>query len=293
MSGYGPDAPKCRPRCRPIRRQTNPPRTRRRLRLRLGLGLHGRDLLGSAGGSRASPKTLRRPPVAWAHPCPRRTSPGPAPSGWRALFLFPALSLVLALSPERACYSSAPALPVPPGRARGRGLPVRPTGRSAVGRSGGARSQPAPLAARPRSLDPSLLPSLGARGRSGSRENGCGHAVLRDGCSVARATTSAARRAEDLLVQPFVPVRSRAAMPGDPLWDRQRRRAPPQLASSPISGGACRLPARLGHVCVTRITAAQKNRRSPGRGTAGCQASVPIGLPFRPAHARCELVLLS
>ena len=118
--------------------------------------------------------------------------------------------------PDRSPVPAAPAPPgsapaAPPVRARGRGSPVHPTGRSAVGRSGGGRSLPAPVAQRLRSLDPSLLPSLGARGRSGSSTVGCGGAVLRDGCSVAHAAAPAACGAEDLLVQPFVPVRGRAA----------------------------------------------------------------------------------
>ncbi len=180
MSEHEPDPP--RRRCRSIRQRMNPSRTRRHL----DRGLRGRDLLGSAGGSSVSPRTRRRPPAICRQSRLRRPAPEPASSA--------------SPSPARAPLA-------PPVRARGRGWPVRRTGRSAVGRSGGARSWPAPVAARPRSLDPSLLPSLGARGRSGSGDNGCGHAVLRDGCSVAHATTSAARRAEDLLVQPFVPVR--------------------------------------------------------------------------------------
>jgi hypothetical protein len=215
MTGFGPDAPRRRPRCRSIRRRWNPSRTRRRL----DRDLHGRDLPGSAGGSTVSPRTRRRPPATCRRPRHRRPSRGPASSAspFQALAPFQVLAPFQAPSPELARYSWARAPAAPQARARGRGWPVRRTGRSAVGRSGGARSQPAPVAARPRSLDPSLLPSLGARGRSGSGENGCGHAVLRDGCSVAHATTSAARRAEDLLVQPFVPVRGPRRLPGDPL----------------------------------------------------------------------------
>jgi hypothetical protein len=240
-----------RPRCRPIHRRTT------RLR-RLGRGLHGHGLHDSAGGSTASPRTHRRPTVTGHRPC-RLASPRPAPSDWRVPCPF------RALSPERGSHSWAHAPAAPPVAVLVRGWPAHPRGRSAVGRSGGGRSQPAPVEAWLRSLDPSLLPSLGARGRSGSRDGGCGQAALLEECSVAHASTSVARRAEDLLVQPFVPVRGRAALPGDPLWDRPRRRAPPQLASSPISGGAGRLPARLGHVCPARITVLEMNRRSRAR----------------------------
>jgi hypothetical protein len=216
MSGYGPAAPRRRASCRSIRRWTRSPSRSRCLH---GLCLHGLCLHGFAGGSTTSPRAPRRPPVARLRPCPRPASLGPAPSASRVPFPFraPAPFQVPAPEPDpcsRAPRGSAPA--APPVHARGHGWLVRPRGRSVAGRSGAARSQPAP-SARPRSLDPSLLPSLGARGRSGSRENGCGHAVFRDEGSVAHATTSAARRAEDLLVQPFVPVRGRAALPGDPL----------------------------------------------------------------------------
>jgi hypothetical protein len=159
MSGYGQDAPKRRPRCRPIRRRATPPRTRRRL----GSGLLGRGLHGFAGGSKASLKTRRRQCVTCRRPRPRRTSPGRA-SAWRVPCPFRALAPVRALAPERVSHSWAHAPAVPPVRARGRGSLVHPTGRSAVGRSGGVRSQPAPLAARPRSLDPSCYSLRSERG---------------------------------------------------------------------------------------------------------------------------------
>ena len=282
MSGCEPGARTCRPRCRAIRRRTNPPLTR----CRLDLGLHGLGLPGSAGGL-SDPRTHRRPPATCRRSYPRRPSPEPAPSAWPVPCPSLALSLFRAPFPERGSHSSARAPAAPPVRALGRGSLVRPTGRSAVGRSGGARSQPAPVAARPRSLDPSLLPSLGARGRSGSGENGCGHAVLSDGCSIAHATTSAARWAEDLLVQPFVHVRGRAALPGDPLWDRRRvaRHLNSLLPPSRAARVGCRPD--WGTSVRPRITVASVNRRSSGRITAGHQVSVPNGLPFRPAS--CSL----
>ena len=173
-NGYGQDAPKHRPQRRPIRRRTNPPRTPL-----LGRDLPGRDLPGFAGGSTVSPRTRRRPRVTCRR-WPRRTSPGPAsawrvPGPFRVLSLLRVLSPVLALSHERASHSSARAPAAPQVRARGRGSLVHPTGRSAVGRSGGARSQPAPVAARLRSLDPSVTPfarSEGANRIQGQRVRG-------------------------------------------------------------------------------------------------------------------------
>ena len=63
-------------------------------------------------------------------------------------------------------------------------------------------------------------------------------------------------------------------------WGRRRRRAPPQLASSPISGGAGRLPARVGHVCMTRITVPGVSRANQGPNhrnmLARCLSASPL-----------------
>jgi hypothetical protein len=211
---------------RPPRSQktpTNPIQSRR-----LGRGLLGRARRGCACGPTTNPWARRHRPAPCRRcrrPCRRSAVPAPWASA-SAPYPCPVLSPVAARAPFAArapgrcpCFQA----PAPPGsvpsaplshllvRALARGSPVPQRGRSVVGRSGEARFLPAPAAQRPRSLDPSLLPSLGARGRSGSGTVGCGCAVLRDGCSVTRAATSAAYRAEDLLVQPFVPVRGRAA----------------------------------------------------------------------------------
>ncbi len=236
VRGRPPGTTRCR---------TNPIRSRH-----LGRGLLGRARHDCVCGTSTSPWARRHPLSRFRRigrrRCRRSADPAPwacasAPCPFRVLSPFAAASQVAAPSQV-------------PARALGRALPVHPRGRSAVGRSGGVRSLPAPAAQRPRSLDPSLLPSLGARGRSGYSTAGCGCAVSCDERSVTRAAASAVCRAEDLLVQPFVPVRAAPPAWRSSLSDRPRRRAPPQLASSPISGGASRLPARVGHVCVTRIT---------------------------------------
>ena len=109
MSRNGPGARTRRPRCRPIHPRTNLPRLRR-----LGHGLHGHGLHDSAGGSTASPRTRRRPPVTGRRPC-RLASSKPAPSGWRVPCSF------RALSPERGSHSWAHAPAAPPVSVRVRG----------------------------------------------------------------------------------------------------------------------------------------------------------------------------
>ena len=149
-----------------------------------------------------------------------------------------------------------------PGRARALWWPARPTGTSGAGRSGGVRPRASLGAAPPRSLDPWLLPSLGARGRSGSRHGRLWTRGLRDERSIAGAAAFAARRAEDLLVQ--LSVLSGAAPParrspcsdsGPPAASRAT-----SLASSPITSGASRLPALMGHVCASRIAVPVRSR---------------------------------
>ncbi len=148
------DEPAPPPRPRPPR--PRPPRLRRRLD-------------GESEDS-PSPACDRSSPLSSRPRRSRRLRTARVPCPFRR-------SLVSATS-RTVSHSWAHAPAAPPVPARVRGWPAHPRGRSAVGRSGGGRSQPAPVAAWLRSLDPSLLPSLGARGRSGSRDGGCGHAVL-------------------------------------------------------------------------------------------------------------------
>ena len=156
------------------RRPTRPSRRTNRTRIRhLGHGLLGHGRRGCVCASTLSPWTRRPRRTASAVPTgprPRRpwAVPGRRPSAaWASAPSVPCL--LLALSPGRGSCSSAPAPPgsapaAPPVRARGRASPVRPTGRSAVGRSGGGRSLPAPVAQRLRSLDPFVTPFARSEG---------------------------------------------------------------------------------------------------------------------------------
>jgi hypothetical protein len=149
--------------CRSIRRWTRSPSPTRRPD---DLYLPGRGLHGFAGGSTAIPTSRRRPPATPVRPRPRLASRGPAPSASRVLVPFRVPFLFRVPSPEpdpcwRARRGSAHA--APPVRARGHGWLVHPRGRSVAGRSGGARSQPAP-SARLRSLDPFVTPFARSEG---------------------------------------------------------------------------------------------------------------------------------
>ncbi len=292
---------------RPHRRiPTNPIRSRL-----LGRGLLGRDRRGCACGPTTNRWTRRRRPAPCRRCrrlCRRSVDPArwacasaPRPSPFVGRDPFAARAPFVACAPGRRPCSWAPALPgsalsAPhsglPARAPGRGSPAHPRGRSVVGRSGEARFPPAPAAPRPRSLDPSLLPSLGARGRSGSSTVGCGCAVLRDERSVTRAAASAACRAEDLLVQPFVPVRGRAACLANLLGPPAASRATstrffPHLGrrGSAAGPGGARL--------YDKDNSPRRLKGQPGSEPPQHACEVPIGVPPSVRHARCELVLLS
>jgi hypothetical protein len=116
---------------------------------------------------------------------------------------------------------------------------------------------------------------------------------LRDERSVAGAAAIAAHRDEDLLVQ--LSVLSGAA--------------PPALAipASGAAGGVARhltrffphherrfwLPALLGHVCASRITATRPVGWSRRPETALASGADPMASPFGTTHPRCELVIPS
>ena len=274
-----------RPRSRPV---AVPVRSRH-----LGRGLLGRGRLGCAGARPAGRRT-------------RRLRAGPSSS----VFAGPAVAVAGAFSGStaacpapRACLGALSRVASSAACAASLGSPVRARGAGRrfarrVGRPLEDRGEAVPCRrlwrGAPRSLDPSLLPSLGARGRSGYSTAGCGCAVFRDERSVTRAAASAACRAEDLLVQPFVPVRGRAACLailrlGPPAASRATStRFFPHLGrrGSAAGPGGARLCSK------DNSPRGPGGSRSPGPDRDLVRREYPSASPSE-RHARCELVLLS
>jgi hypothetical protein len=197
------------PGTRPTWRSTRLPR-RRRARHARG----GHDLRGGASSLCRRSRPPRPDPLV-RPPCPRRA---PSPGA------------LAPLSVRRRALSR--------GSSGALSSPLHPTDRSGSGRSGGARSPPASRAVRLRSRGPSLLPSLGARGQSGSRASGCSRAPLCDHRSEHRATASAARGTRNHLVQ------SSSSSGAAPPARRAYRRAP---AASRATSTRC-LPHRAAPI---------------------------------------------
>ena len=137
-----------------------------------------------------------------------------------------------------------------------------------------------------------LLPSLGARGRTGSETDGCGGAVLRDERSVTGAAAIAAHRDEDLLVQLSVLSGGRAACLAIPRRGRRRRRAPPHSLLSPPRAALLAAGPAGARLCI-EDNSPLADRTEPTPGTRPGGPPDPMASPLGTNHPRCELVIPS